>query len=83
MLAAAVAMADLSWTLWKDTGDTDPLLALERFGDLDARIRSGPDEILVKLPLGKRSTDLSRHGLLDDVAGVPWFGGRVVRFAGG
>jgi hypothetical protein len=83
MLAAAVALADLSWNLWNELGDTDPLLALERFGDLDARLRFSPDEILVKLPLGKRSIDLSRHGLLADVSGVPWFGGRVVRFSGG
>jgi hypothetical protein len=83
LLASAVALADLSWTLWKGSEDTDPLLALERFGDLDARAHFRPDEILVKLPLGKRSMDLLRHGLLDDVAGVPWFGGRVVRFAGG
>jgi len=83
MLSAAVALADLSWNLWKDSGDTDPLLALERFSDLEARVRFRPDEILVKLPLGKRSIDLSRHGLLDDVAGVPWYGGRVMRFSGG
>ncbi len=83
MLVAAVALADLSWNLWKDLGDTDPLLAIERFGDLDARVRFSPGEVLVKLPLGKRSMDLSRHGLLDDVTGVPWYGGRVVRFSGG
>ena len=83
MFAAAVALADLSWNLWKDLGDTDPLLAIERFGDLEARVRFSPDEVLVKLPLGKRSMDLSRHGLLDDVTGVPWYGGRVVRFSGG
>jgi hypothetical protein len=73
----------LSWNLWNDTGDTDPLLAIERFGDLEARVRFSPGEVVVKLPLGKRSMDLSRHGLLDDVPGVPWFGGRVVRFSGG
>jgi hypothetical protein len=83
MLVAAVALADLSWNLWNDTGDTDPLLAIERFGDLEARVRFSPGEVVVKLPLGKRSMDLSRHGLLDDVPGVPWFGGRVVRFSGG
>ena len=82
-LAASVALADLSWTLWESDGDTDPLLALERFGDLDARVHWGPDEVLVKLPLGKRSADLSAHAVLGDVAGVPWFEGRVVRFSGG
>ncbi len=83
MLSAAVALADISWNLWKDSGDTDPMLAIERFSDLDARVRFSPGEVLIKLPRGKRSIDLSRHGLLDDVAGVPWFGGRVVRFSGG
>jgi hypothetical protein len=82
-LAAAVALADLSWNLWQSSGDTDPLLALERFGDLDARVELRADEILVKLPLGKRSMDLAACGLLGDVAGVPWLGGRLVRFSGG
>ncbi|HKN08102.1 MAG TPA: hypothetical protein VJ376_01255, partial [Pseudomonadota bacterium] len=70
-LASAVALADLSWNLWNDADDTDPLLAMERFATLDARVRVRPDEVLVKLPLGKRSMDLSSHGLLVDVAGVP------------
>jgi hypothetical protein len=83
-LAAGVALADLSWSLWREpTGDTDPLLAIERFGDLSAVVRFTSDEILVKLPLGKRSMDLSRHRRLDDVHGVPWLGGRIVRFSGG
>jgi hypothetical protein len=89
-LAAAVAMAEMAWTLWRTTGagggtgtGTDPLLTLERFGDLDARVRFDPGQVRVALPLGKRSLDLARHHLLDDVAGVPWFGGRVVRFSGG
>jgi hypothetical protein len=83
MLSMSVALADLSWRLWKDMGDTDPLLAMERFGNFEARIQFRPDAVLVKLPLGKRSLDLSRHRLLDDVASVPWFGGKVVRFSGG
>jgi hypothetical protein len=82
-LAAAVALADLSWDLWKGLGDTDPLLALERFGNLDARVQFGPDEVRVKLPLGKRSLDLAARGRLGDVVGVPWLGGRVLRFSGG
>ena len=82
-LAASVALADISWTLWKSDGNTDPLLAIERFGDLDARVHFRPDEVVVKLPLGKRSADLAAHGILGDVAGVPWYEGRVVRFSGG
>jgi hypothetical protein len=82
-LASAVALTDISWNIWRKTDDPDALLAVERFGDLEARVHFRPDEVRVKLPLGKRSLDLEHHGLLDDVVGVPWFGGRVVRFSGG
>ncbi len=47
------------------------------------RVELTPDEVVVKLPLGKRSADLAAHGALADVTGVPWFGGRLVRFSGG
>ena len=83
-LAAGAALAEIAWTLWRtDGGGTDPLLTLERFGDLDARVRFDADQVRLALPLGKRSLDLAKHHLLDDVAGVPWLGGRVVRFSGG
>jgi hypothetical protein len=83
LLAAGLGLGTLAWTLWRDREPTDPLLALERFADLSARVSFEPHRIRVRLPLGPRHADLSVHGLLADVPGVPWFGGRVVEFSGG
>jgi hypothetical protein len=83
LLAAGLGLGTLAWTLWREREPTDPLLALERFADLSARVSFEPDRVLVRLPLGPRHSDLSVHGLLADVHGVPWFGGRVVEFSGG
>ena len=82
-LAAGVALGQIAWTLWRDRETTDPLLALERFADLDAHVRFGSGRVHVQLPLGRRSLDLAERGLLGDVAGVPWLGGRVVTFGKG
>ncbi len=82
-LAAGLALGQVAWTLWGDREPTDPLLALERLGSLDARVRLDDDAIRVTLPLGRRSLDLAGCGLLGDVAGVPWLGGRVVTFGKG
>lgn len=83
-LAAAVALGSLAWPLslrdpvaW---AEPDPLLALERFQDLSARLRISPGEVEVLLPLGPRSRDLRAAGLLHDVAGVPWLAPRRIRF---
>ena len=62
---------------------TKALLALERFNDLDGRVRFDKENVTVRLPLGKRYFDLEKHGLLSDVPDVPWLGGRTVRFTGG
>ena len=83
LLAAGLGLGTLAWTLWREREPTDPLLALERFADLSARVSFEPDRVRVRLPLGPRHSDLSVHGLLADVHGVPWFGGRVVEFSGG
>ncbi len=82
-LAAAAALGTLAWTLWREREPTDPQLALQRFADLDGVVCFGGERIRVRLPLGKRHRDLYEHGLLADVAGVPWLGGRVVEFSGG
>ncbi|MGE0853106.1 MAG: hypothetical protein AB7O44_26430 [Hyphomicrobiaceae bacterium] len=86
-LAAAVALGSLAWQLamrepvaW---AEPDPLLALERFQDLSARLRISPTEVEVLLPLGPRSHDLRAAGMLADIAGVPWFAPRQVRFGMG
>ena len=83
LLAAGLGLGTLAWTLWREREPTDPLLTLERLADLSARVSFEPHRVLVRLPLGPRHADLSAHGLLADVPGVPWFGGRVVEFSGG
>jgi hypothetical protein len=83
LLAAGLGLGTLAWTLWREREPTDPMLALERFADLSARVNFEPHRVRVQLPLGDRRADLSEHGLLTDVRGVPWLGDRVVEFSGG
>jgi hypothetical protein len=82
-LAAALGLGSLAWELWSADLPTDPLLTLERFGDLEASVRFEPDRVHVKLPLGRRHRDLLEHGMLGDVHGVPWLDGRRVELSGG
>jgi hypothetical protein len=82
-LAAAVSLGTIAWRLWKDRESPDPVLALERFGDLSARVRIEAERVHVRLPLGRRQADLREHGFLADIADVPWLAGRVVEFTGG
>ena len=82
-LAAGVALGTLAWTLWRDGELVDPVLALERFGDLDARVRFSDRAVRVVIPLGRRHQDLFAHGLLAPVRDAVWLGGRVLEFGGG
>jgi hypothetical protein len=82
-LAAALALGTLAWTLWREREPTTPLLALDRFGDLDARVRFTRDAVQVRLPMGRRYQDLFDHGLLAEVRGVPWLDGRPLQFSAG
>lgn len=82
-LAAAVALGTISWELWRKREPTDPLLALERFSDLEGTVRFEERRVRVRLPLGKRYRDLKEAGFLEDVPRVPWLGFRPVVFAGG
>jgi hypothetical protein len=82
-LAAALALGTLGWSLWRERESVTPLLALDRFGDFDARVTFGDALVQVHLPLGRRFMDLKAAGWLDDVAGVPWLDGRVLRFGQG
>jgi hypothetical protein len=82
-LAAGLALGSIAWELWREREPTSPQLALARFHDLGARIRVDAASVLVSLPLGRRFRDLHEHGFLDDLSGVPWFGGRVLSFASG
>lgn len=83
LLAAAVALGTIAWTLWRSREPTDPLLTLERFSDLSARVSEDGPALLVRIPLGSRHADLLARGLLADVVDVPWLPGRVVRISGG
>jgi hypothetical protein len=70
--AAGTALGLIALDLWGSPEQaTTTLLALERLEDLEARVRSGPDGLLVSIPRGQRWLDLSRGGLLDLFA-VPW-----------
>lgn len=82
-LAAGSALGMLAWTLWREREPVDPVLALERFGDLEARVRFRDDAVQVLLPLGRRHRDLFEHRLLEPVRDAVWLGGRVLEFGGG
>jgi hypothetical protein len=82
-LATSVAMATIAWKLWQKRGRTCPLQVLERFADLDARVRFTAESVRVSLPLGRRHDELREGGLLQPVSEVPWFPGRRIYFTGG
>jgi hypothetical protein len=82
-LTAAVALGTLSWLLWRHRERPVPQLALARLGDLGGLVRFGTEAVDVRLPLGRRRADLLERGLLADVPGVPWLGGRTLTFGGG
>ena len=79
-LAAAAALGDIAWRLWRRRESTNPLLSLQRFGDLSARVCFTSQTVKVIVPLGRRSSDLAAHGFLDTVEGVPWLEGRTLEF---
>jgi len=82
-MAASVALGTIAWELWREREPTAPHLALERFRDLDARVRYARDTVRVSLPLGRRFYDLRDHGLLRDVTDAPWLDGRALVFESG
>ncbi|MFJ9779534.1 hypothetical protein ACIRSS_08120 [Amycolatopsis sp. NPDC101161] len=79
-LAASLALGMIAGQLWG--GDT-PVPALTRFADLEASVRFTRDAVRVKIPLGRRHTDLWQGGALADVPDVVWLGGRTLTFSGG
>jgi len=81
--AAALALGDLAWTLFRSREAATPILALERFATLDATVASDADRIEVRIPIGRRHADLLAHGYLTAIDDVPWLGGRVVHIMGG
>lgn len=82
-LAAALGLSTIAWTLWHGRETPHPLLSLSRFADLDATVRFEPDAVRVRIPLGRRHSDLLRGGLLADVRDVVWLDGRTLTFSGG
>ncbi len=81
--SAAVSLGLIAWDLWHTRGRTTPQLALERFADFDARVRFDADCITVRLPMGRRYSELRESGLLQPIDGIPWFPGCRVEFNGG
>jgi hypothetical protein len=70
--AAGTALGLIALDLWgSGPQPPTPLLAVERLEDLEARVRSGPEGLLVSIPRGQRWLDLSRGGLLD-LFMIPW-----------
>ncbi|EMD25713.1 hypothetical protein [Amycolatopsis azurea] len=82
-LAASLALGMIAWQLWREREPPDPVLTLTRFADLEGTVRFTRDVVHVKLPLGRRHTDLWRGGALADVPNVVWLGGRTLTFSGG
>jgi hypothetical protein len=81
-LAAATGLGLLSWTLWRDREPVDPLLALDRLGDLDGSARVTDTAIEVRPAVGRRYLDIRDHKLLADIPAVPWLGCRAITFIG-
>jgi hypothetical protein len=74
--AAGTALGMLASELWPES-DPTPLLALERLGDLEARVTLTPESLVASIPRGRRWLDLRRAGLLE-YSPVSWLpGGRL------
>ena len=80
---AGAALAAVAHRLWGEVEPTDPLLTLERLGDLAGSVVGTAERVVVRLPLGRRRADLFARRVIDEVDGVPWLGGRSVAFEGG
>lgn len=80
---ASVTLGILAWKLWRERGRTSPQLALERLGDLGAHVDFKDDTVTVRVPLGRRHSELLESGLLSPVGDVPWLGRRRVEFGWG
>ncbi len=81
-LAAALGLGALAWILWHTRETVHPLLALERFANLDGTARTTADAIEVRPAFGRRYLDLQKHGLLAEIPAPPWLSGRRIVFVG-
>ena len=82
-VVAGVGLAAIAWQLWHTDERTHPVLALNRFCDLDGQVQFGLDHVTVRMPLGRRHADLRDSGLLETLHNVPWLDGRPLQFIGG
>jgi hypothetical protein len=81
-LSAAMGLGLLSWKLWHEREQTNPLLALDRLANLEGTARITPEAVEIRPAFGRRYLDLKRHDALAEIPDVPWLGGRRIRFAG-
>ena len=81
-LAASSALATIAWQLWGDKETTDPLLTLQRLGNLEGKVIISNEKITVRPLLGRRYQDLYSHNFFVDVINLPWLEGRRLEFAG-
>ncbi|MFM5948835.1 MAG: hypothetical protein ACKOPM_06340, partial [Novosphingobium sp.] len=81
-LGAAMGLGLLAWTLWREREPPHPLLTLDRLGSLDGTARIAAGALEVRPAVGRRYLDLKRAGALEPISGVPWLGGRTIRFCG-
>jgi hypothetical protein len=81
-LSAAMGLGLLSWKLWHEREQTSPLLALDRLANLEGTARITPEAVEIRPAVGRRYLDLKGHDALAEIPGVPWLGGRRIRFAG-
>lgn len=81
-LSAAMGLGLLGWKLWREHEQPSPLLALDRLASLDGTARFTADAIEIRPAVGRRYLDLKCQGALAEIPGVPWLGGRSIRFSG-
>lgn len=81
-LAASSALGTVAWKLWGENEATDPVLALQRLGNLEGKVFIDSEKITVRPALGRRYYDLYQHNFLVDVVNIPWLGGRRMEFSG-
>ena len=81
-LAAGLGLGALAWILWHSRETVHPLLALERFANLDGVARASADAIEIRPAFGRRYLDLQKHGLLQEIPAPPWLSGRRIVFLG-
>ena len=76
--AAGTALGLIAADVWGGQGS--PLLALERLGDLEARVELTPNGLVAGIPRGRRWLDLRRGGMLSSVQ-VAWLPGATLEVA--